>query len=159
MIASGEISGYPCVMAKILVSIDDKLLRRIDRVAKASGLSRSAYLSRIAARDVGAERGPGADPRARRGDYQAGRLAVVVPALLFLELLNVAGRRWGWGELALGELAGALDDLLFEVAEPELAGVAAWVARGLTAYDAACVALAEERAVPLVTDDEAIVKG
>jgi predicted nucleic acid-binding protein len=103
------------------------------------------------------ERGQ-AEARALRGDYQAGRLAVVVPSLLFLELLNVAGRRWGWDELALGELAGALDGLLFEAAEPELARVAVWVARGLTAYDAAYVALAEERAVPLVTDDEAIVK-
>jgi predicted nucleic acid-binding protein len=103
------------------------------------------------------ERGE-AEARALRADYQAGRLAVVVPALFFLELLNVAGRRWKWDELALGELAGALDDLLFEVAEPELARVAAWVARGLTAYDAAYVALAEERALPLVTDDEAIVK-
>jgi metal-responsive CopG/Arc/MetJ family transcriptional regulator len=66
MIAAGGISGYPSGMAKILVSIDDKLLRRIDRAAQASGLTRSAYLSRIAARDVGAERGPGADQRARR---------------------------------------------------------------------------------------------
>jgi len=103
------------------------------------------------------ERGQ-SEARALRDVYQAGRLAVVVPALFFLELLNVAGRRWGWDEVALGELAGALDDLLFEVAEPELSRVAAWVARGLTAYDAAYVALAEERAVPLVTDDEAIVK-
>lgn len=53
-------------MAKILVSIDDKLLGRIDRAAQASGLTRSAYLSRIAAREVGAERGPGADQRARQ---------------------------------------------------------------------------------------------
>lgn len=98
------------------------------------------------------------EAQALRGDYQAGRLAVVVPSLFFLELLNVAGRRWGWDEVALGELASALDNLLFEVAEPELARVAAWVARGLTAYDAAYVALAEERAVPLVTGDETVVK-
>ena len=98
------------------------------------------------------------EARALRDDYQAGRLAVVVPSLFFLEMLNVAGRRWGWDELALGELAGALEGLLFEVAEPELARVAAWVYRGLTADGAAYVALAEEHAVPLLTDDETIVK-
>jgi predicted nucleic acid-binding protein len=103
------------------------------------------------------ERGQ-AEARALRDDYQAGRLAVVVPALCFLELLNVAGRRWRWDEPALAELADALDDLLFELAEPELARVAAWVARGLAADDAAYVALAEERTVPLVTDDEVILK-
>jgi hypothetical protein len=46
-------------MAKILVSVDDKLLARIDKAARALGLTRSAYLSRLAAREVGASRGPG----------------------------------------------------------------------------------------------------
>jgi len=46
----------------------------------------------------------------------------------------------------------------FEVGEPELQLVASWVARGLTAYDAAYVALAEERDLVLVTDDEAIME-
>jgi predicted nucleic acid-binding protein len=92
-----------------------------------------------------------------RDDYEAGRLSVTVPALLFLELLNVAGRRWTWDETALLELADSLGDLLFEVAEPELQLVASWVARGLTAYDAAYVALAEERGLPLVTDDQMII--
>lgn len=41
-------------MAKVLVSFDDALLRRIDRLAKASGKSRSAYLSELAAHDAGA---------------------------------------------------------------------------------------------------------
>lgn len=97
------------------------------------------------------------EARELRNEYEAGRLAVAVPALLFLELLNVAGRRWGWDEEALHELAGSLDDLLFEVAEPELQSIAPWVARGLTAYDAVYVALAEERGQPLVTDDQMIV--
>jgi hypothetical protein len=74
MIAAEGISGYPCVMSKILVSIDEKLLVLIDRAAKASGLTRSAYLSRIAARDVGAERGPGADQRARRAMARLDRI-------------------------------------------------------------------------------------
>lgn len=102
------------------------------------------------------QRGSGA-AHELRDDYEAGHLSVTVPTLLFLELLNVAGRRWGWDESALLELADSLGDLLFEVAEPELQAVAAWVARGLTAYDAAYVALAEERGLPLVTDDQTIV--
>ena len=36
--------------------------------------------------------------------------------------------------------------------------MASWVARGLTAYDAAYVALAEERDLALVTDDETIIE-
>jgi predicted nucleic acid-binding protein len=83
---------------------------------------------------------------------------VVVPALLFLELLNVVGRRWRWDEEALLEFAEALGDLSFEIGEPELQLVASWVARGLTAYDAAYVALAEERDLALVTDDETIIE-
>ena len=105
---------------------------------------------------AGEQRGSG-EARELRDGYEAGRLSVAVPALLFLELLNVAGRRWGWEEEALLELADSLDDLLFEVAQPELQSVASWVARGLTAYDAVYVALAEERGQPLVTDDQTIV--
>jgi predicted nucleic acid-binding protein len=97
------------------------------------------------------------EARELRNEYEAGRLTVAVPALLFLELLNVAGRRWRWDEGALLELAEGLDDLLFEVDEPGLQSVASWVAQGLTAYDAVYVALAEERGLALVTDDETIV--
>ena len=35
-------------MVKVLISVDAKLLQRIDRRAKSSGLSRSAYIARIA---------------------------------------------------------------------------------------------------------------
>jgi predicted nucleic acid-binding protein len=41
--------------------------------------------------------------------------------------------------------------------EPELSRVAYWTARGLTAYDAAYVAVAEANKAPLVTDDDRIV--
>jgi predicted nucleic acid-binding protein len=98
------------------------------------------------------------EARQLRDEYQAGRLSVVVPSLLFLELLNVAGRRWRWEAEAVAELAEALGDLSFEVSEPELPSVALWVSRGLTAYDAAYVALAERRDLALVTDDDAIIK-
>ena len=43
---------------KVLVSFDDDLLHRIDRAAKAQGLSRSAYLAQLAAGDA-AGPGPG----------------------------------------------------------------------------------------------------
>lgn len=47
------------VTKKVLVSIDEALLRRVDRLAHQRRLSRSAYLSELAARDAqrAAERG------------------------------------------------------------------------------------------------------
>jgi hypothetical protein len=43
--------------------------------------------------------------------------------------------------------------------EPELSRVAKWAANGLTAYDAAHVAVAEQCAVQRITDDDPIVAG
>lgn len=95
--------------------------------------------------------------RTVRSHYETGGLLVVVPSLMFLEVVNIAGRRWLWGEPQLLELAGALDDLGFDVAEPKLRSVASWTARGLTAYDSTYVALAEERGVQLLTDDQQVI--
>jgi predicted nucleic acid-binding protein len=81
--------------------------------------------------------------RALRTAYEAGELIVFAPPLLRLEIINVAGRRWRWDETALLELAASLDDLGFELTDPDLARVAYWTARGLTAYDASYVAVAE----------------
>jgi hypothetical protein len=53
-------------MAKVLVSLNDALLRRVDRVAKSRGLSRSAYLAELAERDVARAGGSGATPAVRR---------------------------------------------------------------------------------------------
>jgi predicted nucleic acid-binding protein len=95
--------------------------------------------------------------RGIRSAYEEGDLVVWVPPLLRLEILNVAGRCWKLGEAALVELAGALEDLGFEQLEPPLERVAHWIARGLTAYDAAYVAVAETAAVKLVTDDAVVL--
>lgn len=95
--------------------------------------------------------------RSLRAMYEAGELAVLAPPLLRLEIINIAGRRWQWSEDALVGLAVALDELGFEYEEPELACVASWTARGLTAYDAAYVALAEARTASLITDDDLVV--
>jgi metal-responsive CopG/Arc/MetJ family transcriptional regulator len=53
-------------MAKVLVSLNDALLRRIDRIAKGRGLSRSAYLAGLAERDAARSEGPGAHRAVRR---------------------------------------------------------------------------------------------
>lgn len=50
---------------KVLLSVDERLLARIDRAARRRGLSRSAYLERLAAADLASEKGPGADPSVR----------------------------------------------------------------------------------------------
>jgi predicted nucleic acid-binding protein len=95
--------------------------------------------------------------RALRTTFEAGELIVFAPPLLRLEIINVAGRRWRWAESSLLELAAALDELGFELIEPELVRVAYWTARDLTAYDAAYVAVAEANNTRLVTDDDLIV--
>jgi metal-responsive CopG/Arc/MetJ family transcriptional regulator len=53
-------------MMKVLVSLNDTLLRRIDRIANARGLSRSAYLAELAEHDVTRWEGPGKSRAARR---------------------------------------------------------------------------------------------
>lgn len=96
--------------------------------------------------------------RALRASFETGDLAVIVPPLLFLEILNAFGRWWAWPEDELIVLASSLTSLRFEVEEPELERVAAWTARGLTAYDAAYVAVAEARDIQLVTSDGLILE-
>jgi predicted nucleic acid-binding protein len=95
--------------------------------------------------------------RLLRTQFEEGKLRVVAPQLLWLELVNVAARRWGWPQAQLEQLAVTLEQLGIEVLEPELLGVARWAANGLTAYDAAYVAVAEHAGVELITDDEQIV--
>ncbi len=95
--------------------------------------------------------------RSLRATFETGELVVFAPPLLQLEIMNVAGRSWLWEEAALVELAGALSELRLEVREPELDRVARWTARGLTAYDAAYVAVAEAEGIRLVTDDDLII--
>lgn len=48
----GGYTGYTFKMSKVLISIDNRLLRRIDRMARSSGLSRSAYIARLALREA-----------------------------------------------------------------------------------------------------------
>jgi len=61
-------------VAKVLLSIDEALLRRIDRAAKQRGLSRSAYVAELARRDLGTTKGLGATPEARAALQRLDRL-------------------------------------------------------------------------------------
>jgi predicted nucleic acid-binding protein len=72
--------------------------------------------------------------------------------------LNVAGRQLHWAAETLDEFADQLDRTRFDVIEPELKPVARWVGRGLTAYDATYVALAEQLDIPLITVDRTILE-
>lgn len=95
--------------------------------------------------------------RALRSQFEVGELRVIAPPLLWLELLNVAARRWGFSLAQLEQLAATLGGLGFETVEPELISVARWAAAGLTAYDAAYVAVAEQAGAKLISDDHQIL--
>jgi hypothetical protein len=47
---------------RVLISIDERLLARIDDACARRGLSRSGYLAQLADADLVGGRGPGADP-------------------------------------------------------------------------------------------------
>ena len=61
-------------MTKILVSMDEKLVARVDREARRLGLTRSGYLARLAARELGEAKGPGSDPKVRQALANLDRL-------------------------------------------------------------------------------------
>jgi metal-responsive CopG/Arc/MetJ family transcriptional regulator len=66
-------------MAKVLVSLDDALLRRIDRTARAHGLTRSAYLAQLADHDLAKRAGPGTRAPVRRALAALDRLFAATP--------------------------------------------------------------------------------
>ncbi len=66
-------------MAKVLVSFEDGLLRRIDRLAKSRGLTRSAYLAELAENDA-RRTGPGRRPAAQAALRELDRLFAGAPA-------------------------------------------------------------------------------
>ncbi len=95
---------------------------------------------------------------ALRDAMRARTLLVFVPPLLYLEILNVAGKRWRLKRDDLVEIAHALETLPLEIRQPALGGIAEWTSLGLTAYDASYVALAQAESLPLLTDDHQILQ-
>lgn len=53
-------------MPKVLVSLDDRLLERLDREARIRGISRSTLIAELATRGLGEPVGPGARPESRQ---------------------------------------------------------------------------------------------
>jgi hypothetical protein len=66
-------------MSKVLISVDDRLLRRIDRRARSRNLTRSAYLAELAERDLAIGTGPGNDPSVRAALRKLDRLVANAP--------------------------------------------------------------------------------
>jgi predicted nucleic acid-binding protein len=95
--------------------------------------------------------------RALEAQYVRGELVISAPPLLFVEILNIAARRWGWGGPDLEMLAAHMVALAFQVHQPALVRIACWASLGLTAHDACYVALAEQRRAQLITADDRIL--
>lgn len=66
-------------MAKVLISLDEALLGRIDRAAQKRGLSRSGFLAELARRDLGGMRGAGSSAKARAALRSIDRLFAHAP--------------------------------------------------------------------------------
>lgn len=62
------------------MSIEQPLLDRIDRAARSQGLSRSAYLAQVAARDLAGGVGPGREPSVRQALRELDDLLAAAPA-------------------------------------------------------------------------------
>ena len=97
------------------------------------------------------------EARALFARFQSGDLNVSIPSWLPLELVNPAVRSWRWPEAAVRRMVTRLLDLPWDWRDPDLLAVVEWTHRGLTAYDAVYVALAESLGAPLITADREIL--
>jgi predicted nucleic acid-binding protein len=96
--------------------------------------------------------------RRLRAEYEAGALSVVVPSVVFLEVLDATARATGWDQARLAILARDLESLGLEVREPVAGELAFWMARGLGGQESAYAALASGEGIPLATQDERLLR-
>ena len=64
---------------KVLLSLDEALLRQIDRAARQHRLSRSGFIAQLAHRALGTQKGPGATPAARSALARLDRIFAGAP--------------------------------------------------------------------------------
>lgn len=101
---------------------------------------------------------PQPEARALRAEYDAGTLMVVVPPILFADVLETLSRATGWPASKLARLAQDLEALGFEVRTPAGSELARWIGLGLTGSEAAYAAVASELDLPLATTDERLLR-
>lgn len=97
----------------------------------------------------------GRDGRGRglRAEYEAGGLAVLVPASFRADVLELASSRQRLPPAALERLAGEIDRIGFVTEDPPSAELARWLGRGCDGRRASYAALASAEDLPLLSDD------
>lgn len=93
-----------------------------------------------------------------RSDYEHGLLGVVAPRELTMHVLGALAASRDWPADRFVRVAGELDRLGFELREPPLDEIAAWLGRGLTADQAQYAALASSLDLPLITADPELLR-
>jgi predicted nucleic acid-binding protein len=95
---------------------------------------------------------PDSPHRALRSEYETGMLTILAPRHLIGDVLAVIADRVPAERLP--GIGAELGRLGFQMQDPPLTTLAAWIARGLPADRAAYAALAADLELPLVTDDD-----
>lgn len=101
-----------------------------------------------------------ADGRGRtmRSEYEQGVLRVVAHRRIDMQVLAALTASGQWPADSLVRVAAEVDRLEFELHEPPIDEVAAWMARGLTADQAGNAALASTLDLRLITDDPELLR-
>lgn len=98
------------------------------------------------------------EARALRREYESGALSVVMPRVALGEMLDAVARATDWDAERLANAADALESLGLDILDPSPSELARWMARGMSATEASYAALASGEGLPLVTDDERMLR-
>ncbi|MCA1571753.1 MAG: hypothetical protein LC798_15855 [Chloroflexi bacterium] len=100
----------------------------------------------------------GAEASPLRSEYEDGLLGVVAPRQLTTDLLSNLAASRDWPADRLVRIAAEVDRLGFEIREPPVDEIAAWLARGLPANLAPYTALASALDLPLITANPELLR-